>query len=85
MEAIQILSHFMRGKYFGGVSPRAGRRGKLLLLASLFERRSREALLAYAALLPRDPLAVFRPVNIQSVLFVQPHSIKQDGSLGFFL
>ena len=81
-ESLQIFSHLLRGKY---LAPGASRNGRTALLASLFERNSREAALAYAGSCLRNPRNVVKPINIQTVLFVQPNTLTQDGGLDFFL
>ncbi len=75
IEAIQMFNHLLYGRYLAYASPKDTRRGKAILLLSLFDKKLRKAFRNYY----KNPLNLFRRLHYQSVMIIQPVDFLQDG------
>ncbi|MCC7386447.1 MAG: radical SAM protein [Deltaproteobacteria bacterium] len=81
-ELIQTLYHLRNGRYLAHPPVESYRRGKLTLLFSLFDRGVRAAAVAFLRDALRHPLrALFQPLNVQSILIIQPIDVAEDGRI----
>jgi pyruvate-formate lyase-activating enzyme len=80
VEAAMGTYHFRHGRYLAYVSPGETRRGKLaMFLSSVFDGEARNAWRSFLGAARRDPSRWFRPVHLQSVMFIQPVDFMADG------
>jgi len=79
VELAQVLHHFLYGTYLAYAKPRALRMAKSYLLFSPLDRGLRRIASAYLRHVARNPLVLFRPVHLQSVMIIQPGDIQPDG------
>lgn len=75
VELTQVLSHFFRGRYLGYAPPQVHGAARSLLMLSPIDRGLRRV----AAALGRRPLAIFKTLHLQTVMFIQPIDILSDG------
>lgn len=81
VEAAQVLNHLFFGKYLGYVPPRTHARGKWMLPLAVFDRGIRGLLKNWLKRVARNPLRVFLPFHMQSVMIIQPVDILPDGRM----
>jgi hypothetical protein len=79
VELGQVWNHLTKGRYLGYVTPRAHRSARSLLLLSVFDRGIRKAARAWLGAALRNPLRLFRPLHLQSVMIIQPIDVMEDG------
>jgi len=80
VEAAMDTYHFQKGRYLAYVSPGETRRGKAaMFLSSFVDRDARQAWRTYLGAALRNPARLFRPVHLQSVMFIQPVDFLPDG------
>lgn len=79
MELTQTAHHLATGRYLAYGSPRALRMGRSSLLLAPFDRGVAGALKAWLRAVLRRPWRLFRPLHVQTVMFVQPIDILPDG------
>jgi hypothetical protein len=79
MEATQTLHHLATGRYFAYASPRLLRLGRPMLAAGAIDPGTRSALGSYLRWLGENPLRAARPLHFQSIMFIQPIDILEDG------
>lgn len=75
MEIVQMFNHLLFGKYLSYTSPKISRKGKSLLMLSLFDKQLRKAAFNFI----KNPFNVLRRLNYQSVMIIQPVDILEDG------
>jgi len=66
-------------RYLGYVTPRAHRSARSLLLLSAFDKGLRKVARAWLGAALRNPLRLFRPLHLQSVMIIQPIDLMEDG------
>lgn len=81
IELAQVSNHLRKGRYLGYLEPKGHRRARWMLLLSGLDRGLRRVLKRDLAALLRDPLRLFRPLHLQSVMIIQPVDIMADGRL----
>ncbi|HVP40270.1 MAG TPA: radical SAM protein [Candidatus Saccharimonadales bacterium] len=79
MELSQVLHHLRHGRYLGYVTPQMHRNGRLLLLLAGLDRGLRRVLGRDLLATLRNPLRLFRPLHMQSVMIIQPVDMMADG------
>jgi hypothetical protein len=79
IELVMAAYHFAKDKYLSYSSPREAQRGRLVFLLSPFDKSLRKAAKNYLRWLITNPLRVFKPMHIQSVMFIQPVDFMADG------
>ena len=80
-EVAQVVNHLRHGRYQGYLSPKGHRSARWMLLLSWLDRGLRAVLKRDLAAVLRDPLRLFRPLHIQSVMIIQPVDTLADGRL----
>ncbi len=75
MEIVQTFNHMFTGKYLSYAKPKMTKKGKSLLLLSLFDKKLRKALAAFL----KNPLNIFKRIYYQSVMVIQPVDFLEDG------
>ncbi len=78
-ELAQVSNHLLRGRYLGYVAPKVHRAAKSLLWLAPIDRGLRGILRAYAGRVAANPLRLFRPLHLQSVMIIQPVDQLEDG------
>jgi hypothetical protein len=80
-ELAQVSNHLRRGRYLGYLSPEGHRRARWMLLLSVLDGGLREVWKRDVVAVLRDPLRLFRPLHLQSVMIIQPVDVLADGRL----
>ncbi|WP_304132541.1 radical SAM protein [Ignavibacterium album] len=75
IEAIQMFNHLLHDRYLAYASPKDTRKGKSILLLSVFDKKLRKAFKNFY----KNPFNVFRKLYYQSVMIIQPVDFLQDG------
>lgn len=75
MEAIQMFNHLLHNRYLAYAKPKDTRKGKSMLLMSVFDKKLRKTLFNFF----KNPLNIFRRLHYQSVMIIQPVDFLQDG------
>ena len=75
MEIIQSFHHMLFNKYLAYSEPKLTRKGKSMLLLSLFDKKLRSAMWKFI----KNPVNFFRRLYYQSVMIIQPVDITDDG------
>jgi MoaA/NifB/PqqE/SkfB family radical SAM enzyme len=75
MEIVQTFHHMFKGKYLAYSQPKMTRKGKSLLLLSLFDKKLRKAAWKFY----KNPFNIFKRLHYQSVMIIQPIDILDDG------
>lgn len=79
VEATMAFYHLAKDRYLSYVSPGMSRLGKSVALFAPLDRGSRKAFFRWLGAVARNPLKLFTPVHIQSVMFIQPVDFLPDG------
>ena len=79
IELAQVSNHLQHGRYLGYVPPRVHRRARWMFALAPFDRGLRAALGRDLKAMLTDPLRVFRPLHLQSVMIIQPVDLLPDG------
>lgn len=79
IELAQSANHLRHNRYLGYVSPAAHRRARWMLLLAGLDRGLRRILKRDLGLILRDPLRLFRPLHLQSIMIIQPVDTRVDG------
>lgn len=79
VEFIQTQHHFWRGRYLAYPHPRTMRRGKSVFPLALLDAQARRTAARYLSFILRNPIRLFRPLYLQSVMLIQPIDILEDG------
>jgi organic radical activating enzyme len=75
MEIIQVFHHLLNNRYLAYSKPKETRKGRLMLLLSIFDRSMRETAKNFL----KNPFNIFRRLHYQSVMIIQPVDFLQDG------
>lgn len=75
MEAIQMFNHLLYGRYLAYAKPKDTKKGKLMLLLGVFDKRLRKTFFKFY----KNPLNIFKRLRYQSVMIIQPVDFLQDG------
>ncbi len=79
IELAQVLNHLLHGRYLGYVSPRVHRRAHWMLALGAIDEGLRKAFGAQLGRLARNPLRLFQPLHLQSIMIIQPVDLLPDG------
>jgi hypothetical protein len=79
IELAQVSNHLQHGRYLGYVPPRVHRRARWMFALAPFDRGLRAAFGRDLRAMLTDPLRVFRPLHLQSVMIIQPVDLLPDG------
>jgi hypothetical protein len=80
LEAMMAGYHFARDRYLSYASPALMGMGKSALLLAPLDRGTRQAAKRYLGAALRNPLLLFRRLDIQTVMFIQPVDFLEDGT-----
>ncbi len=75
MEIIQMFHHLFNNRYLAYSKPKETRKGRLMLLLSLFDKSMRKTAKRFL----KNPFNIFRRLHFQSVMIIQPVDFLQDG------
>jgi organic radical activating enzyme len=75
IEIIQTVHHMLFDKYLAYSEPKLTRKGKSMLLLSLFDRKLRKTMWKFL----KNPFNIFRRLYYQSVMIIQPVDLTDDG------
>lgn len=78
-ELAQVSHHIFHGKYLGYIHPRVHARAKWMMAAGIIDKGVGRAFREYLKACLKNPLELFRPVHMQSVMIIQPVDIFDDG------
>jgi hypothetical protein len=81
IELAQVANHLRYGRYLGYIPPKVHRRARWMLLLAGLDAGLRRVLRRDLGALARNPLRLFRPLHLQSVMIIQPVDILADGRL----
>jgi pyruvate-formate lyase-activating enzyme len=80
MEAVQTLHHLWTGRYLAYLAPRLLAMGRsTMAAAALIDRGARKALRSWLGWALRNPRRIFARQHYQSIMFIQPIDILEDG------
>ncbi len=80
MEAVQTLHHLATGRYLAYSNPSVLGMGRsTMLAASLVDKGARSALKSWLGSALKNPLRLFEKQYFQSIMFIQPIDILEDG------
>ena len=79
MEVAQVFHHLRHGRYLAYTDPKVHRRGRVMLLASIYDRKTRAIAKRYLRAALTNPLRLFRRLHFQSIMIIQPVDILDDG------
>jgi hypothetical protein len=74
-----VSNHLQHGRYLGYVPPKVHRRARWMFLLAPFDKGMRAALGRDLKALLTDPLRLFRPLHLQSIMIIQPVDLLPDG------
>ncbi|MFQ5604415.1 MAG: radical SAM protein [bacterium] len=80
MEVAQTFHHLRHGHYLAYTEPKVHRRGKWLLLLSIFDPKVRTIAKNYLKAVLVNPLRFFKRLHYQSIMIIQPIDIMEDGT-----
>lgn len=75
IELVQVFYHILFNKYLAYTKPSVSRKGKSLLLLSVFDKKLRKAFRNFY----KNPFNIFRRLYYQSIMVIQPIDILEDG------
>ena len=75
MEIVQAFYHMWNNKYLAYSEPSAARKGKSLLLLSLFDKSVRKAFWKFY----KNPFRIFTRLYYQTAMVIQPVDVLDDG------
>lgn len=75
MEIIQSVYHMFTNRYLSYVAPKLNKKGKSMLLLSLFDKKLRRTFRKFLS----NPLNIFRRLYQQSIMVIQPVDFLEDG------
>ncbi len=79
MEVMQNFYHLTMGRYLAYAKPSLSRRGKALLLFSIFDRELRRTAKNYMRAVLRHPARLFEGLSVQTISLLQPIDILPNG------
>jgi len=80
IEMAQVFHHLRHGRYLAYTEPKVHRRGKSMLLLSLFDPRLRKIAREYSLSALANPLRLFSRLHYQSIMIIQPVDLLEDGT-----
>lgn len=79
IELAQVFNHFVHNRYLGYVPPKVHARARWMLVLSGLDRGLRRVLATDFKRFFTDPLRLFRPLHLQSIMIIQPVDALADG------
>jgi pyruvate-formate lyase-activating enzyme len=79
MEILQNVHHFITGRYLSFLNPWMYRNANILFPLALFDAELRKSLWRYIKETVRNPVFLFRPMYIQTIVVMQPLDILMNG------
>jgi hypothetical protein len=80
LELMMSVYHFARDKYLSYASPQTLKTGRLAtFLLWPFDKKLRKITGRYMIALLKNPFRIFKPLFMQSIMFIQPVDFMQDG------
>jgi hypothetical protein len=80
LELMMSAYHFAKDKYLSYASPQTLKTGRLAtFLLWPFDRKLRQITGRYLLALLKNPFRLFKPLYMQSIMFIQPVDFMQDG------
>jgi hypothetical protein len=81
LELLMAAYHFAKNRYLSYTSPKAMKKGRsALFLVWPFDRGLRKTWGNYFRALLRNPFRILQPVYLQSIMFIQPVDLMEDGA-----
>ena len=80
MELLQTFTHLFTGTYLAYSKPKAIARGKLAsFLGGIVDKKMRSIFIRILGRILANPLNLFRPAYLQSLMIIQPVNFESDG------
>jgi organic radical activating enzyme len=80
LELMMSTYHFAKDKYLSYASPQTLKTGRLAtFLLWPFDKKLRQITSRYLIALLKNPFRIFKPLYMQSIMFIQPVDFMQDG------
>jgi hypothetical protein len=80
LELMMSAYHFAKDKYLSYASPQTLKTGRLAtFLLWPFDKKLRQITGRYLLALLKNPFRIFKPLYMQSIMFIQPVDFMQDG------
>jgi hypothetical protein len=81
MEVAQVFHHLKHGRYLAYTDPKVHRRGRGMLWASLYDRRTRAIARSFLGSALTNPGRLFKRLHFQSIMIIQPVDVLDDGMM----
>jgi len=81
MEVAQVFHHLRHGRYLAYTDPKVHRRGKGMLLASIYDRKTRKIAGRFFRSVLSNPLRLFKRLHFQSIMLIQPVDVLDGGEM----
>lgn len=75
MEIVQTIHHLMFNRYLAYTRPKMNKKGRLMLLMGLFDKKLRKTFFRFF----KNPFNIFKKLYYQSVMVIQPVDFLEDG------
>jgi hypothetical protein len=80
MELVQTFTHLFTGTYLAYAQPKAIARGKLAsFFGGMVDKKMRSIFMSILGRVFANPLNLFRPAYLQSLMIIQPVNFEMDG------
>jgi hypothetical protein len=80
IELAQVFHHMCTGRYLAYTDPKVHRRGKAMLLTSVFDAGMRRIARNYFSGVMTRPSRLFKRLHYQSIMMIQPNDLLEDGT-----
>jgi hypothetical protein len=81
VEVAQVLHHLRYGRYLAYTDPKVHRRGRGMLVASLYDPKTRAIAGRFFRAALASPLRLFQRLHLQSIMIIQPVDLLDDGMM----
>jgi pyruvate-formate lyase-activating enzyme len=81
MEVAQVFHHLKHGRYLAYTDPKVHRRGRGMLWAALYDRKTKKIAGRYFRSVLKNPLRLFRRLHFQSIMIIQPIDVLDSGMM----
>jgi hypothetical protein len=80
MELVQTFTHLFTGTYLAYANPKSIARGKLAsFFSGIVDKKMRRIFMSIIRRMLSNPLNLFRPAYLQSLMIIQPVNFESDG------
>jgi hypothetical protein len=79
IELMQVFHHLRHGRYLGYSTPKTMTHGKALFWLAALDRGVRRLFKRWFLKVLRNPLRLFKPLYVQSIMIIQPIDMMADG------